>query len=294
MTLAITPTSATLGAVVRGVRLAALEEDTFAAIERAWHEFAVLVFPGQHLSEAAQITFSRRFGPLERSLTAGHVGASPEIIVLSNVRKDGSLWAAGSDQDLLLKGNNEWHTDSSYKRVPAKGSVLSAKIVPDNGGETAFADMRAAYDALDPAMRAWLAGKTAVHSYAYSQGKVGGTRALSRAEWEALPPVEHPVIRRHPASGRHSLYIGRHASHLVGEDQERSRRLLGRLCAEACRPPRVHTHRWREGDLVLWDNRRVLHRGLGHPPDQARHMVRTTIAGDGAANEWALPGAQPE
>ena len=121
MTLEITPTNATLGAVVRGIRLAALQEDTFAAIERAWHEFAVLVFPGQHLSEAAQIAFSRRFGPLERSLTAGHVGASPEIIVLSNVRKDGSLWAAGSDQGLLTEGQQRVAHRQLLQARPGQG-----------------------------------------------------------------------------------------------------------------------------------------------------------------------------
>ena len=288
MPLEITPTDATLGATVRGVRLATIAEADFAAIERAWDDHAVLVFPDQHLTQAEQVAFSRRFGELERSLTANNVGADPEVIVLSNMRDDGSLWPAGSAHGLFLQGNNYWHTDSSYKRVPSKGSALAARVVPATGGETAFADMRAACDALDPGMRDYLEGKSAVHSYAYSQGKVGGTETLSADEWDALPPVEHPVVRRHPATGRRSLYIGRHASHIVGEDRDESRALLERLCADACRPPRVFVHRWRSGDLVLWDNRCVLHRGLGHPPDQARHMTRTTLAGDGSANEWSL------
>ena len=290
MALEILPTDATLGATVRGVRLAAIDDATFAAIEPAWDDHAVLVFPDQHLSEAEQGAFSRRFGPLERSLTENNVGADPEIIVLSNMRENGGLWPADSAHGLFLEGNNYWHTDSSYKRVPSKGSALAARTVPATGGETAFADMRAAWDALETEMRDWLADKTAVHSYAYSQGRVGGTEALSQAEWDALPPVVHPVVRRHPATGRPCLYIGRHASHLVGEDEGESRALLERLCEEACRPPRVFTHRWRAGDLVLWDNRCVLHRGLGHPPDQPRHMTRTTLAGDGGSNEWSLQG----
>ena len=203
------------------------------------------------------------------------------------MKKDGSLWEARSDTGLMLKGNNYWHTDSSYKRIPAKASLLAAKVVPKTGGETAFADMRAAYDALDPAMQAWLADKIAVHSYAYSQGKVGGMGAITQDEWDALPPVEQPVIRTHPATGRRNLYIGRHASHIVGEDPGESRQLLERLCVEACQAPRIHIHKWAVGDLVMWDNRCVLHRGLGHPPDQPRHMVRTTVAGDSdEANEW--------
>ncbi len=287
MTPEITPAEATLGATVRGVRLNVLDDESFAAIEAAWHAHAVLVFPGQHLSEEEQVAFSRRFGPLERSLTKTHTQGDPAIIHLSNVRKDGTLWGADSDTGRLLKGNNFWHTDSSYKRIPAKASLLSARIVPQTGGETAFADMRAAYDALEPAMQDWLADKTAVHSYAYSQGKVGGMGGITEDEWDALPPVEQPLIRIHPATGRRNLYIGRHASHIVGEDPGESRKLLEGLCIEACRAPRIHIHRWEVGDLVIWDNRCVLHRGLGHPPDQPRRMVRTTVAGDsGDANEW--------
>ncbi len=288
MGIEIVPADATLGAVVRGVDLADLDDATFAAIERAWDEHAVLAFPDQNLTEAGQAAFSRGLGPLERSLTANNVGADPEIIVLSNMRDDGTLWPAESAHGLFLQGNNYWHTDSSYKRVPSKGSALAARVVPETGGETAFADMRAACDALDPEMRTYLEGKSAVHSYAYSQGRVGGTETLSEDEWDALPPVEHPIVRRHPNTGRPCLYIGRHASHIAGEDEAESRALLERLCEDACRPPRVFVHRWRVGDLVLWDNRCVLHRGLGHPADQPRHMTRTTLAGDGASNEWSL------
>ena len=280
MTLEITPIDATLGATVSGVRLDALDDETFAAVEAAWHAYAVLVFPGQHLCEEAQVAFSERFGPLERRVFKIHSRDNPATIDLSNIKKDGTLWPASSETGLLLSGNNYWHTDSSFKRVPAKGSALTARIVPDTGGDTAFADMRAAYDALEPAMQDWLSNKFAVHSYAFSQGRVGGMTGVSEDEWEALPPVEHPLIRIHPATGRRNLYIGRHASHIVGEDERESRRLLERLCEDACRPPRVFTHRWSAGDLVLWDNRCVLHRGLGYPANQPRRMIRTTIAGD--------------
>ena len=288
MTPEITATGASLGAFVRGVDLGTLDDRAFAAIEAAWHTFAVLIFPEQHVSDAAQIAFSRRFGSLERSLTAKNVGGNPEVIVLSNVKDDGGVWPPESEHGLFLKGNCYWHTDSSYKSVPAKGSMLAAKIVTAEGGETEFADMRAAYDVLAPAKRDYLQDKIAVHSYAYSQGLVGGTGALSQAEWDALPPVEHPVIRTHADTGRQSLYLGRHTSHLVGEDVEESRGLLQRLCAEACNPPRTYKHTWRAGDAILWDNRCVLHRGHDYPGDQARHMVRTTIAGDSADNAWRL------
>ena len=206
MTPEIEPTDATLGATVRNVRLDALDDETFAAIEEAWHAYAVLIFPDQHLTEEVQVAFSERFGPLERSLTKTHTQGDPAIIHLSNIKKDGSLWAADSDTARLLKGNDYWHTDSSFKRIPAKGSALSARTVPKTGGETAFADMRAAYDALEPAMQDWLADKMAVHSYAYSQGKVGGMGGITDDEWDSLPPVEQPVVRTHPATGRRNLY----------------------------------------------------------------------------------------
>ena len=289
MALRITPTKATLGALVHGIDLARLDDETFATIEAAWHDFGILIFPEQNLSEAAHVAFSRRFGTLERNVTANDVGDNPEVVVLSNVMDGGGLWAPDSDHGLFLKGNCYWHTDSSFKRVPAKGSILAARIVPNVGGETEYADMRAAYDALAPGMHEFLRGKAAVHSYAYSQGLIGGMGALSQDEWDAVPPVEHPLIRAHPATGRRSLYIGRHASHIAGEDVEEGRGLLRRLCEQACRPPRVYKHRWRAGDMVMWDNRCVLHRGYDYPSDQPRHMVRTTIAGESAANEWRLP-----
>ena len=284
----IDPTDATLGAVVHGVDLGApLGNEAFAEIHAAWLAHAVLVFPGQFLDDESHKAFSRRFGRLERVITRRE--ESTEVISnLSNVRKDGSLIEPDGSRALFLKGNSYWHTDSSFKRVPAKASLLSARKVPGAGGETEFADMRAAWDRLDPEMQTRLDGKVAVHSYRYSQGKVGGLDVLSEDELGNLPPVEHPVVRTHPETGRKNLYLGRHASHIVNEDEAASRVLLEGLCQEACRPPRVFSHRWQAGDLVMWDNRCVLHRGRPYPPDQPREMRRTTVAGDVADNEWAV------
>ncbi len=289
MSLTVTPSDATLGATVRGIDLGApIEDAVFREIENAWHERAVLIFPEQNIADEAQIAFSRRFGKLERNVTENNVGHNPEVIVLSNVRDDGGLYEAGSNHALFLKGNSFWHTDSSFKRVPAKASILSARTVPDIGGETEFADMRAAYDELDNDAKSELGDRIAVHSYAYSQSLVGGTGALSDDEWDNVPPVEHPIIRTHPATRRRNLYLGRHASHIVGEDLEVSRQRLRQLCENACQPPRVMKHRWQTGDIVMWDNRCVLHRGHPWPSDQARTMVRTTIAGEVGSNEWVL------
>jgi alpha-ketoglutarate-dependent 2,4-dichlorophenoxyacetate dioxygenase len=277
---------ATLGARVTGIDLRRLDDATFHEIEDVWHTHAVLVFPGQHLSDEEQVAFSRRFGELERLILDDL--PDPRIGVLSNVRPDGSLIEPRGSYALFLLGNTFWHTDSSFKRVPSKASLLSARVVPSEGGETEWADMRAAYDALDAETRAALAGKRAVHSYRYSQGLIGGVDVLSEQEWEALPPVEHPLVRVHPATGRPALYAGRHASHVAGEDVETSRAWLEKLTLDAARPPRVFRHAWREGDLVVWDNRCVLHRGRTWPADQARAMARTTIAGDDDRNEWTL------
>ena len=309
MAIDIAPVDATLGATVRGVELSGdMDEAAFDAIMDAWHEYAVLIFPGQHFDDARQAAFSRRIGPLEnvaifRPNEEDAINGNPtryrdgrqEFAYLTNEKKDGGVVARDSKRDLLLKGNSYWHTDSSFKRVPAKASLLSARAVPDAGGETEWADMRAAWDALDPEMQVRLEGRTAVHHYAWSQGLVG---AADLVRDSALPPVEHPIARPHPATGRKVLYVGRHASHIVGEDVEESRALLRQLCDDACRPPRVWKHRWEAGDAVLWDNRSVLHRGHAYPADRLRRMVRTTVAGDTAPgatpNEWLYDaGAQP-
>ena len=196
---------------------------------------------------------------------------------------------AGPDDTLglFLKGNRYWHTDSSFKKVGAKVSLLRALEVPATGGDTEWADMRAAWDALDRAARDRLDGLVAVHSYAYSQGQVGGETLLTGREWTDLPPVEHPVVRTHPVTGRRSLYVGRHASHIVGMDEQEGRALLRELTENACQPPRIFRHHWQDGDIAAWDNRCVLHRGHPWPFEQRRVMRRTTVAGEGD-NPWAI------
>lgn len=281
----VRPWGATLGAEVHDVDLRRLDDAGWKEIEAAFHEFAVLAFPGQHLSDEEQVAFGDRFGPPERLITKR--AEDPKVGVLANVDGEGRVVDAGSTVDLFLEGNNFWHTDSSYKPVPAKASMLSARVLPSTGGETGFADMRAAWDALDPEEQARLEGLEAIHDYRYSQGLVGGLDILTDEEWAALPPVAQPLVRQHPATGRNSLYIGRHASHVVGMPVEEGRAWLARLLEEACRPPRVFEYTWSVGDLVVWDNRCVLHRGRPWPKHEPRVMNRTTIAGDGA-NDWLL------
>ncbi|MPY91905.1 MAG: TauD/TfdA family dioxygenase [Acidimicrobiia bacterium] len=288
-TITVTP-HPTMGAEVVDVDLAHLDDDTFKAVLDAWHRYAVLVFPGQRLTEDAQIAFTKRLGRLERLVTkksAANLGNQAKIGKLANLDKEGNPVPEGSSLWLFLKGNQYWHSDSSFKTVSAKASMLSAWAVPSEGGETEWADMRQAYDALDQATKDRLEGLVAVHSYWYSQSLVGGTDVLSEEDWAALPPVEHPVIRTNEDSGRTSLFIGRHASHVKGMDEGEGRALLEELYEYATQPQWVHRHRWQPGDAVLWDNRSVLHRGRPWPPGDRRVMKRTTVAGEGD-NDWML------
>ena len=288
MSLKIEPSEATLGAVVTGLSLARMDRETFAQVEAAWHAHAVLIYPGQHLDDAAHLGFTRWFGELEQGIRSK---GTPGISRLSNVAADGRVVPPEDLARRFQRGNMQWHSDSSYKRVGAKASILAAHVVPAVGGQTEWADMRAAYDALDEEMKAYLDGKIAVHSYRFSHSWHGGLELLNDSELAKLPPVEHPVVRTHPDTGRKNLFIGRHASHILGEQVEGSRSLLRELTEAACQRPRTLKHDWTPGDIVIWDNRCVLHRGHEWPDDAARVMVRSTVAGEAVSNEWAAPAA---
>lgn len=280
----IEPTGATLGAIVTDVDLRNLPDPAFCDLYEAWLAHAVLVFPDQHLDEEAHLAFTRRFGRLELGFNRS---AARVVGRLTNVEPDGTITPPDSLRAQFLRGNTGWHSDSSYKRVPAKASLLSAQVVPSSGGETEWADLRAAHDALDPELRDRLEQKVAVHSYRFSHSPFGGLE-IAGDDIVHLPDVHHPVLRTHPETGRRVLFVGRHASHLVGDDLVESRALLRRLTVEACQSPRLWLHRWSVGDLAIWDNRAVLHRGHRWPDDEPRTMVRTTVAGDDPDNEWAV------
>ena len=170
----------------------------------------------------------------------------------------------------------------------AKASLLSARQVPTAGGETEFADMRAAWDALHPDEQHDLEGKVAVHDYRFSHTPFGGLEILSQEELSYLPSVKHPVVSVHPETARKNLFIGRHASYIIGDDFTSNRQRLRQLTETTCQFPRTLKHRWRVGDLMIWDNRCVLHRGHPWPADQVRTVVRTTVAEDTPDNEWVL------
>ena len=286
----ITPIHPCLGARVTGVDLTApLDEASFRRIFDAFQEHSVLVFHDQRLRDEPQMAFSRRFGPLEETIkaTGRENRLHPNLVDLSNTDPDhDDRLMDWTDRRMLYQsGNQLWHTDSSFKPVPAMASLLSGREVPPVGGETEFVSMRHAYATLPEETRRRLEGRTAVHSILYSRSTIA--KGLFDPQHEkGLPPVRQALVRANPATGRRSIYIGSHAWYVEGMPYDESRRLLDELLAHTTRPECVYQHRWRQWDLVMWDNRCVLHRG--RPWDAAVHrrvMRRTTVAGEGPTAE---------
>jgi alpha-ketoglutarate-dependent taurine dioxygenase len=268
----VEPLASTLGATVRGVRLAALDDAGWEVIEEAFNTYALLLFPGQHLSDDEQMAFGRRFGQLEQGLT---------LAPLSNVTAQGEVRPADGVVMQMLRGNEGWHTDSSYMPLAAKASMLSAHVVPQSGGETEWADMRAAYDALDDAMRARISTLSAFHSIRYSQARLGFAEVVDGSYgYDVDDPPLRPLVKVHPATSRPALYIGRHAHAIPGLAADQSEQLLTDLLEFACRPPRTHRHRWVPGDIAVWDNRCVLHHACGYDYGEPRVMKHTRISGE--------------
>jgi alpha-ketoglutarate-dependent 2,4-dichlorophenoxyacetate dioxygenase len=295
----VVPLHPCLGARVEGVDLTApLPDQTFARIASAFDEHSVLVFHDQRLTDAQQKAFSERFGPLELTIISPGQEAryDPKLVDLSNTDPDhGGLMDWGDRRMLYQSGNQLWHTDSSFKPIPAHSSALSGREVPPVGGETEFASMRHAYAKLPAEARAGLEGKVAVHSIIYSRSLIAKD-LFDSAQAAALPAVRHALVRANPANGRKGFYIGSHAWFIEGMHHGESRRLLDELLALTTAPEHVYRHTWKQWDLVMWDNRCVLHRG--RPWDSARYpriMRRTTVAGDGPTADppFADPATLP-
>jgi alpha-ketoglutarate-dependent taurine dioxygenase len=283
VTLSIRPADATLGAYVTDVKITALEPAEWRAIESAFHAHAVLIFPDQHPTRDEQVAFGRRFGELDPLV------AQSGTVPISN-QFGGKLLDNDHPVKHMLLGNEGWHTDSSYMPVSARASLLSAEVVTEQGGETEWADMRAAFEALDAPTRERISGLAAFHSLKYSQARAGYTTAPSSAYGYGIELDDaplRPLVKVHPVTGRRSLFIGRHAFNIPGLAPAESERLLDDLLAFACQPPRVLVHRWQPGDLAIWDNRCVLHRARPYDPAVPRVLHHTRIAGD-PATESAL------
>jgi alpha-ketoglutarate-dependent 2,4-dichlorophenoxyacetate dioxygenase len=283
MALTLRPLHPRFGVEVLDVDVTRVDDETFGEIAEAFDQHSVLLFRRQRLDDREQIAFSERFGPLEttiRSITS-QARTLPEISNLSNVDAEERLIPRADKRSLFHAGNRMWHSDSSFKRIPALASLLSAREVPPEGGETQYASMRVGYEQLTEEERRFLDGKVAVHSFTYSRGLI--SEGLFEPEHAAeVPPVRQALVRANPANERKAFYVGSHACEIVGMPTDAARALIRRLVAEATRPEIVYTHRWLVGDLVMWDNRCMLHRG--RPWDEERYrrvMHRTTVAGDG-------------
>ena len=283
MAISVTPLHPAFGAEVRGVDLTApVGAGAFAEIEAAFNRYAVLVFPDQCITDEQQMAFSRLFGPLE--ISPIYVGEKrrrlkhAEVSDISNLNAEGEVMAATELRRLYNLGNRLWHTDSSFKYVPARASLLSAREIPPEGGETEYADMRAAYDALPQDKQRELEGLVAEHSIFHSRSLHGFT-AFNEDIRREMPPVAQVMTRTHPGSGRKTLYIASHASHVVGWPIEKGRALIEELIGFATQPQFVYRHRWHVGDLVMWDDRCTMHRG--RPYDEAKYrrvLHRTTVS----------------
>ena len=270
------------GAEVSGVDIAGgVGKSDFAEIARLFNDYSVLVLRGQHMDDRQQIAFSKRFGPLEGTVRS-NVGAGSEIAVISNVDPETDAILPADDwRNVYNSGNEMWHTDSSFKRVPATASLLSGREVPPEEGETEFATGRAAWDDLEDALKEDLEDLVAIHDFAYSRGLIRND-LVDEAQRRETPPVPQAVVRRNPANGRRNIYAGAHASHIRGRGVEESRALLRSLTDRIVQERYTYTHSWRQGDLVMWDNRCCLHRGRPWKKTKYRRVMhRTTVAGIG-------------
>ncbi|AQR71471.1 taurine dioxygenase [Janthinobacterium sp. LM6] len=271
---------APLGAQVLGLDLAQpLSLNDFQRLHHAHLDHHVLVFREQRITPQQQVDFSRRFGPLQiHVLRQFQLPAQPEVLIISNIVEDGQPIGLGD-------AGHFWHSDLSYKEVPSLGSMLHAQELPDEGGDTVFANMHLAWESLPAALRHAVRGARAEHSYLSQYEELRRRNpwrpALTQAQVDEVKPVTHPVVRVHPETGRRALFVSEHfTTRIVGLPDDESRALLDELFAHSVRPEHLYVHRWQPHDLVFWDNRSLMHLATGCPPDQRRKLYRTTIEGD--------------
>ena len=260
----------------------------YCAVREAFEEHTVLVFRDQNVSDDVHIGFSRAFGPLERT-KVGLLSAGSFYIRMTNIAPDGTPVPANHREALISRAKQLWHTDSSFKTTPALASVLSARIIPAEGGETEFTSTRLAWDRLPRSQKEELRDLAVMHSYANSRDQID-PQLMTPEERAALPPVQWRMTWRNPANGREALYLASHAASVQDMDLNEGKVLLARLIERATQPHYTYLHRWRPGDVVMWDNRASMHRGRPWPETQARLMVRTTISArqvDGL--DWLRP-----
>jgi alpha-ketoglutarate-dependent 2,4-dichlorophenoxyacetate dioxygenase len=289
MTIAFKPLNQHFAAAVLGFDMRQPIDPAVAQMfERAMDRYGILVFPAQQVDDAQQLAFTANFGPPDigrKKAVKSAGGRIPEeMIDLSNLDENGYVIDPDHRRVLSLLGTRLWHSDSSYQRPAAKYSMLRAVVVPQSGGETEFADCRAAYDALPDALRVEVEDRFAEHWVHHSRSTLGWEPTEEEIRG-AMPPVRWPLVRVHSGSGRKALYIGAHARRVLGAALPAGRILLRDLQEHATQPEFVYRHAWRPGDLVLWDNRAVMHRGCRYDLRQIRDMRRTTVLDPASLNE---------
>jgi alpha-ketoglutarate-dependent 2,4-dichlorophenoxyacetate dioxygenase len=283
VTVIVTPLTASLAARIDGVDIARpIDDATWATVRGALDEHSVLVFRRHPVDDEQQIAFSRRFGALEVTRSMNPAAGTPFARQSNLDIKTGDVIPAADRRMVYQLANMLWHSDSSFKQVPSLCSLLSARIIPPEGGGTEFASARAAYPSLPDALKRRVEDLVVIHDFAWSRDQVR-PGFFTDQERAAYPPVRHPLVRTNPVNGRRSLFLGAHASHIEGLPIDEGRALLATLLDHVTQPQFCYRHEWTEGDLVIWDNRCVLHRAT--PYDTTRYkrlMQRTTVSGDPA------------
>ncbi len=275
------------GARLTGVDLAApLAEAVVEEIRAAIDAHSFLCFPDQAMDDDKQLAFTRLLGePEANHVILGQEGRIEHFGTIGNVQDDGSVLGNDDKKTIFLTGNNMWHSDSSFRDNPTFVSIMCAYEVPDEGGETLYLSQRAAYERLDEDERAAIDPLVTIHDYVFSRSKVAPD-AVSPSHAKSLPPVRQRMVRRNPRNGRGNLYLGSHARDIEGWSHEKSRELIDDLHTRATAPEHVYSHAWKPGDLVIWDNRCLLHRGAGYDADRhRRYMRQTRVCGAGPTLE---------
>jgi alpha-ketoglutarate-dependent 2,4-dichlorophenoxyacetate dioxygenase len=283
MAITICPVTPTFAAEIGDIDLSKpLDPSEISGVKDAFTKYAVLIFPDQHLSQDQHLEFAKYFGPLETTIALFRkdtkLRVRQEFADVSNLDPENQVWGKDSRQRMFQLGNRLWHTDSSFKRLPARASLLYARTIPPVGGHTEFADERAAYDALPQATKSRIDSLVAEHSIFTSRARLGFSN-FSDEERQGMPPVPQVLVRTIPESGRKSLYLASHAGRIFGMPEPEGRALIEELVAHATQRQFIYTHRWRVHDLVIWDNRCTMHRGADFDDLRwKRDMQRATVS----------------
>jgi alpha-ketoglutarate-dependent taurine dioxygenase len=271
------PLDGGLGAEFVGLQVAAIDDASFPLVHAAFLKHQLLLFRDQDLPPARQVAFARRFGEVQvHVMNQYHASAYPELYTLSNLDAEGR--PSGKHPD---RGTLAWHTDGSWQRATGQATMLYAEQIPSGGGGTSFADMYSAYDALGVADQARLSGLRAIHNLNFSRNRRHGEEPMTEAQRNAAPPVDHPVVRTHPETGRKCIFLGDHAETIQGMADAEGRAFVEALNERIVASARIYDHRWRRGDFMVWDNRCLMHKAEGYDTAREPRVIRRcTVLGE--------------